>query len=59
MDEQERERHLRDAHEAAKRAERLAKVGMWGSGCVLALYLLAGLLMLVAVGIVVWILVFG
>jgi hypothetical protein len=51
----ERERHLRDAQRYAKQAERLATMSMWGSGCALALYGLAALLMLTVVGIVVWV----
>jgi hypothetical protein len=55
----DRERHLREAHDAARKAHRWATVSMWGSGCMLALYALAALLFLVAVGIVVWVLIAG
>jgi hypothetical protein len=57
MDEQQR--HLRDAQRYARSAHRWATVSMWGSGCALALYGLAALLMLAVVGIVVWIFIAG
>ena len=49
----ERDRHLRDAHRYARSAERWSTVAMWGSGCALALYVLAGLLVVAAVVLVV------
>jgi hypothetical protein len=49
----ERDRHLRHAHRYARRAERWSTVAMWGSGCALALYAVAGLLVVAVVVLVV------
>jgi|Tabmets5t2r1_1033131.scaffolds.fasta_scaffold30190_1 hypothetical protein len=55
----ERERLLREADRAARSAHRWATVSMWGSGCALALYGLAALLMLAVVAIVAWVFIAG
>lgn len=49
-----RERHLRDAHDAARKVERWASISMWGSGCALVGY---GLALLIALAVAVWVVV--
>jgi hypothetical protein len=54
----ERERHLRDAHRYARSAERWSTVAMWGSGCALVLWGL-GLLLGIVVGVLVFLALMG
>jgi hypothetical protein len=49
----EREQHLREAHDAARKAHRWATLDMWGQGCLLVFYGLA-LLLALALGVIVW-----
>jgi Flp pilus assembly protein TadB len=47
------EEHLRRADQHPRSAQRWNRIALWGSGCVLVLYGIAGLLLLAAVVMVV------